>query len=312
MAVNPSFLEEMDVKFGEGNFGDYSELNQDILKVAVDAIENEVAGGNKFRSVKYPSVGGIDPKEHLFQLTSYDLKSIFPLVQTSNKPTSINARDTLFLLLVKITCSEDICQRYFVAPPPGVSKRNWVCVFGHTCKSLKASLGGADIKAAIAFAERVGLTVTYKEEEGFEQYFAENLSRVLGQKGSKASYLKKCKDPQYIQPINFVSLFPLNREEDKKVLREVFGDIPNIDNPNSYFACPHHFNVFTRTGAIGLSRKIVMSLDDSRRGEIELDDANRSGAGFIARNLIPKLSSQHYPQFGPQGQTFAFNGAYML
>ena len=314
MAVNPSFLEEMDVKFGEGIFGEFSESNQsqDILKVAVDSIDNESAGGNKFRSVKYPSVGGINPKEHLFQLTDYDLKSIFPLVQTSNKPTSINARDTLFLLLVKITCSEDICQRYFVAPPPGVSKRNWVCVFGHTCKSLKASLGGADIKAAIAYAERVGLTVNYKEEEGFEQYFAENLSRVLGQKGSKASYLKKCKDPQYIQPINFVSLFPLNREEDKKVLREVFGDIPNIDNPNSYFACPHHFNVFTRTGAIGLSRKIVMSLDDSRRGEIELDDANRSGAGFIARNLIPKLSSQHYPQFGPQGQTFAFNGAYML
>ena len=117
MAVNPSFLEEMDVKFGEGNFGDYSELNQDILKVAVDSINNESVGGNKFRSVKYPSVGGIIPKEHLFQLTDYDLKSIFPLVQTSNKPTSINARDTLFLLLVKITCSEDICQRYFVAPP---------------------------------------------------------------------------------------------------------------------------------------------------------------------------------------------------
>jgi hypothetical protein len=187
-----------------------------------------------------------------------------------------------------------------------------VCVFGHTCKSLKASLGGADIKAAIAFAERVGLTVTYKEEEGFEQYFAENLSRVLGQKGSKASYLKKCKDPQYIQPINFVSLFPLNREEDKKVLREVFGDIPNIDNPNSYFACPHHFNVFTRTGAFGLSRKIVMSLDESRRGGIELDNSNRSGAGFIAENLIPKLSSQHYSQPGSRGQTFAYNGAYML
>lgn len=184
MAVNPSFLEEMDVKFGEGIFGEFSESNQsqDILKVAVDSIDNESVGENKFRSVKYPSVGGINPKEHLFQLTDYDLKSIFPLVQTSNKPTSINARDTLFLLLVKITCSEDICQRYFVAPPPGVSKRNWVCVFGHTCKSLKASLGGADIKAAIAYAERVGLTVIYKEEEGFEQYFVENLSRVLGQR----------------------------------------------------------------------------------------------------------------------------------
>jgi hypothetical protein len=318
MAVNPSFLEEMDVKFGEGIFGEFSESNQsqDILKVAVDSIDNESVGENKFRSVKYPSVGGINPKEHLFQLTDYDLKSIFPLVQTSNKPTSINARDTLFLLLVKITCSEDICQRYFVAPPPGVSKRNWVCVFGHTCKSLKASLGGADIKAAIAYAERVGLTVIYKEEEGFEQYFVENLSRVLGQKGSKASYLKKCKDPQYIQPINFVSLFPLNREEDKKVLREVFGDIPNIDNPNSYFACPHHFNVITRTGAVGLSRKIVMNIQKERRGGIDLDTSNRSGARYILENLIPKLSNSH-PQHGPQGQTqgqtFAYpDGAYML
>ena len=200
-------------------------MNQDILKVAVDAIGNEIAGGNKFRSVKYPSVGGIDPKKHL-ALTNADLKSIFPLAQTSNTPTSINARDTLFLLLVKLTCSEDICQRYFVAPPFGVSKRNWVCVFGHTCKSLKASLGGADIRAAIAYAERIGLTVIFKEEEGFEQYFAENLSRVLGQKGSKASYLKKCKDPQYIQPINFVSLFPLNREEDTKSVERDFRRHP--------------------------------------------------------------------------------------
>jgi hypothetical protein len=205
----------MDFKFGEGIFGDFSELSQDILKVAVDSIDNESVGGNKFCSAKYPSVGGINPKEHL-SLTDCDLKSIFPLAQTSNTPTSINARDTLFLLLVKITCSEDICQRYFVAPPLGVSKRKWVCVFGHTCKSLKASLGGANIKAAIAYAERIWLTITYKEEEGFEQYFTENLSRIFGQKGSKASYLKKNKNPQNIQPINFVSFFLLTVRRTKK------------------------------------------------------------------------------------------------
>jgi hypothetical protein len=88
------------------------------------------------------------------------------------------------------------------------------------------------------------------------------------------------------------------------VLRKVFGDIPNIDNPNSYFACPNHLKVITQTGGYGLSRKIIMNLDDSRRGELDLDKSNISGAGFVAKHLIPKLNDPHYPQ----DQTFPYPG----
>ncbi len=278
--------------------------NEDVSSISIPMEEvnrrqAELEEGVKKRpqSTKYPLIGGINPKKHLI-LSDQDFKAIFPQAQTSNKPNSVGSKDTVFLLLVKLTCSLDICHKYFLAPPPGVSKRQWVCVFGHTCKVLTISSGGADIKAAIDYAKRIGLTVNYQEEERYEQFFVDHLARPLGQKGSCESYLKKNKGPMNIKPITFVTLFPLNREKDKEVLKSVFGDLPYLDRPNTYFACPHHFEVYTRTGAVGLSRKIVLNFDPSRRGNLNPEAAAFHGANFIKENLLPIITGPVQPRLG--------------
>ncbi len=107
-----------------------------------------------------------------------------------------------------------------------------------------------------------------------------------------------------------MSLFPLNREEDKEVLRKVFGDIPNLDRPNSYFACPHYFKVFTQTGKYGLSRKIVMSLEETRQGALAPDKSAYNGAELLKKNLFPILNSQSKTLYYPGGNFKTQKGSF--
>lgn len=245
-----------------------------------------------------------------FTLTDNDIlsekafRALFPQAVSTIKPNTVASRGAVALVLDKVTLPLEERQKQGLAPPQGVSKKHWVCLFGNTCRAFNSGLIAVDLKIALDICKANNLTTTYSEEEGYPVYFKDVLGPLLSVKGSSGEYQKRVKDKNhfYLTTLDFLSLIAIEKPSHVEKLKAELGSfLSHINVPGYYYACLIHFGILSSNGqgreVQSDSSRYRLPGEQSRIGSLIFKtQALSSGKEHLSKEYFPFMDNfNHWP-----------------